>query len=76
MDTSNINLFMGKLERDLLQQVERNPTTWWRYIDDIFTIRPHVRRRKPEKIHPHKVIIIEQSSLLPSGPEVCDVPRY
>ena len=35
------NLFMDQLERDLLQQAEEKPTTWWRYIDDIFAIWPH-----------------------------------
>ena len=32
---------MGQLEGVLLEQAERKPTTWWRYIDDIFAIWPH-----------------------------------
>ena len=41
MAPSYANLFMGQLEGDLLEQAERKPTTWWRYIDDIFAIWPH-----------------------------------
>ena len=41
MAPSYSNLFMGRLERDLLQQAEKKPSTWLRYIDDIFAIWPH-----------------------------------
>ena len=43
MAPSYVNLFMCHLERDLLQQAEKKPSTWLRYIDDIFAtcIWPH-----------------------------------
>ncbi len=36
MAPSYANIFMGELEHCLLQSVSCRPTTWWRYIDDIF----------------------------------------
>ena len=41
MAPSYANIFMGKFEHDLLQQTTQKPTTWWRYIDDIFAVWPH-----------------------------------
>ena len=41
MAPSYANIFMGKLECDLLQQTRQNPTIWWRYIDDTFAVWPH-----------------------------------
>ncbi len=42
MAPSYANLFMAKLEKDLLQNAPGpTPTTWWRYIDDIFIIWEH-----------------------------------
>ena len=41
MAPSYANIFMGDLERRVLNQVDKRPTTWWRYIDDVFTIWPH-----------------------------------
>ena len=41
MAPSYANLFLGKLERDLLRYTTNIPSTWWRYIDDIFAIWPH-----------------------------------
>ena len=38
---SYANLFMGKLERELLQTQEKIPRVWWRCIDDTFTIWDH-----------------------------------
>ena len=37
------NLFMAKLEQDLLEKAPNNlrPTIWWRYIDDIFFLWDH-----------------------------------
>ena len=44
MAPSYANLFMGKLERDLLSYTTNIPSSWWRYIDDIFAIWPHGER--------------------------------
>ena len=41
MAPSYMNIFMGRLERDLLQQTTKKLTTWWRYIDNIFAVWPH-----------------------------------
>ena len=41
MAPSYSNLFMGCLERDLLQPTKKKPSTWLRYIDDFFAIWPH-----------------------------------
>ena len=41
MTPSYTNIFMGKLERDLLQRSPLQPFVWWRYIDDIFAVWPH-----------------------------------
>ena len=41
MALSYANIFMGKLDADLLHRTSHKPSDWWRYIDDIFTIRPH-----------------------------------
>ena len=38
MAPSYANIFMDKLERQLTEQAEIKPHTWWRYIDDIFII--------------------------------------
>ena len=35
---SYANLFMSKLEKEMLETYPLKPTTWWRYIDDIFFI--------------------------------------
>ena len=35
------NVFMRKLERDLLSYTSNIPSSWWRYIDDVFAIWPH-----------------------------------
>ena len=32
---------MDDLERRILASVDRAPTTWWRYINDVLTIWPH-----------------------------------
>ena len=41
MAPSYANIFMGRLEHNLLQQVADKPSIWWRYIDDVFAIWPH-----------------------------------
>ena len=38
------NLFMGKLEQELLQTQNKKPRVWWRYTDDIFAIWTHGER--------------------------------
>lgn len=35
------NEFMAQLEASLLQQVDKAPPIWWRYLDDIFLIWPY-----------------------------------
>ena len=40
MAPSYTNIFMGKLEDSLLQQVRLKPAIWWRYID-LLSICPH-----------------------------------
>ena len=35
------NIFMDDLERNILANVEKTPSIWWRYIDDIVAIWPH-----------------------------------
>ena len=41
MAPSYMNAFMEKLKSDLLQQAEKKPMVWWKYIDDIFAIWAH-----------------------------------
>ena len=41
MAPSFANIFMGKLERDILHQATHKPAIWWRYIDDIFAVWTH-----------------------------------
>ena len=41
MAPSYANIFMGDLERKILEEVDRRPSTWWRYIDDVFAIWTH-----------------------------------
>ena len=41
MAPSYANIFMAKLETELLQSVSKRPMVWWRYIDDVFAIWPH-----------------------------------
>ena len=38
MAPSYANIFMDRLERQLISQAAIKPHTWWRYIDDIFII--------------------------------------
>ena len=38
MAPSYANIFMDRLERQLISQAEIKPHTWWRFIDDIFII--------------------------------------
>ena len=35
------SLFMGKLERDFLEQCTLKPSVWLRFLDDIFMIWDH-----------------------------------
>ena len=41
MAPSYANIFMGKLEQQLLRTQERVPLVWWRYIDDVFAVSTH-----------------------------------
>lgn len=38
---SYANIFMSHLEDLLLDQFQLKPSTWWRYIDDVFLVWPH-----------------------------------
>lgn len=38
MAPSYANIFMNRLERQLISQAAIKPHTWWRFIDDIFII--------------------------------------
>ena len=38
---SYANIFMGDLERKILNKVDKRPNIWWRYIDDVFAIWTH-----------------------------------
>ena len=50
MAPSYTNLFMGNLERKILEKVDKRPDIWWRYIDDVFAIWPHGEERLIEFI--------------------------
>ena len=41
MAPSYANIFMGRLEQDLLSTSPRQPHIWWRFIDDIFMLWTH-----------------------------------
>ena len=41
MAPSYANIFMGKLQADLLHRTPYKPSDWRRFIDDIFNIWPH-----------------------------------
>ena len=41
MAPSYANIFMGKLEQQLLACTRKKPAIWWRYIDDVFTLWNH-----------------------------------
>ena len=41
MAPSYANLFMGFVEKDLLERAQKKPLVWYRYIDDIFFIWTH-----------------------------------
>ena len=41
MAPSYANIFMGKLEQQLLARTRKGPPIWWRYIDDIFVLWNH-----------------------------------
>ena len=39
------NIFMDNLKRRMLATLDAVPSTWWRYIDNIFAIWPHGEKR-------------------------------
>ena len=41
MAPSYANIFMDRLERNLLEHITHKPTIWSRYIEDVFTIWPY-----------------------------------
>ena len=41
MALSYTNIFVDNLEKEILTSMEKTPSTWWRYIDDVFAIWPH-----------------------------------
>ena len=41
MAPSYANILMDNLERQVLAKMDAVPSTWWRYIDDVFAIWPH-----------------------------------
>ena len=41
MASSYTNIFMAKLETEVLQSVSKRLMVWWRYTDDVFAIWPH-----------------------------------
>ena len=51
MAPSYANIFMGKLENKIFQTVDKTPTVWWRYIDDIFVVWPHDEECLEQFIH-------------------------
>ena len=51
MAPSYANIFMGMLENRILQTVDKTPTVWWMYIDDIFAIWPHDGEYLEQFIH-------------------------
>ena len=45
------NIFMGKIEKKLLDSYPMRPTVWWRYIDDIFCLWTHGQDELTKFIH-------------------------
>ena len=41
MAPSYANIFMGKLEQELLAHAREKPAVWWQYIDDVFALWNH-----------------------------------
>ena len=66
---SYTNIFMDDLEKWMLASMEETPSTWWRYIDDIFAVWPHDQERLKtllilrNKFHPLIKFIAEWSSM-------------
>lgn len=48
MAPSYANLFMGFVEKDLLERCEKKPLVWFRYIDDIFFVWTHGKEAHDE----------------------------
>ena len=44
MAPSYANIFIDDLKRNILANVEKTPSIWWRYIDDIFAILPYSQK--------------------------------
>ena len=45
MAPSYAHIFMDNLERQMLANMDAVPSTWWKYIDDIFAIWPHSKEQ-------------------------------
>ena len=41
MASSYVDILMDNLEQRMLAKMDAVPSTWWRYIDDIFATWPH-----------------------------------
>lgn len=41
LNISYANIFMGRLETQILAEAKKKPLVWWRYIDDVFTMWTH-----------------------------------
>ena len=58
MAPSYTNTFMDNLKRQMLANMNVIPSSWWRYINDIFTIWPHGKKqliiflKKINQFHP------------------------
>ena len=68
MAPSYVGIFMDNLKRQLLVNMDIIPSTWWRYIEDIFAIWPHGKEQlitfleKINHFHPSIKFTAEWSS--------------
>ena len=66
MAHSFANIFLGKLEKNLLRWATHKPILWWRYIDDIFAVWTHSEEKLIKFIDDINTYHTP-SNLLPSG---------
>ena len=68
MASSYAVIFMDNFERRMLANMDAVPSTWWRYIDDVFAIWPHdeeqlvVFLKKINQFHPSIKFMAKWSS--------------